>query len=165
MTPQIRREVIYKHVVQDIIIPIDEMSQAIDNFHEWFEIYPLLVFPIAIYGDHKYSGFLRKPRNCKQLHGRVGEMFFDLGAYGVPQKVRDLKEWDAKAVIKKMEQYTRDIGGYQCLYSDTFMTREEFRVMFDHTHYDEMREKYQAVDAFPEVFYKVRPEAGVIDEE
>jgi len=31
MTPQIRREVIYKHVVQDIIIPIDEMSNQLTN--------------------------------------------------------------------------------------------------------------------------------------
>ena len=30
MTPQIRREVVYKHVVQDIIIPVDEMSRSID---------------------------------------------------------------------------------------------------------------------------------------
>ena len=38
MTPQIRREVVYKHVVQDIIIPIDELSRSIDLFHEWFEV-------------------------------------------------------------------------------------------------------------------------------
>ena len=38
MTPEIRREVVYKHVVQDIIIPVDEMSRSIDLFHEWFEV-------------------------------------------------------------------------------------------------------------------------------
>lgn len=32
------RQVVYKHVVQDIIIPIDEMSRSIDLFHEWFEV-------------------------------------------------------------------------------------------------------------------------------
>jgi hypothetical protein len=29
MTPQIRKEVVYKHVVQDIIIPVDEMVKKI----------------------------------------------------------------------------------------------------------------------------------------
>lgn len=63
MTPQIRREVVYKHVVQDIIIPIDEMSRSIDLFHEWFEIYPLLIFPIAVFDHGKYEGFMRNPKN------------------------------------------------------------------------------------------------------
>lgn len=38
MTPQIRREVVYKHVVQDIIIPLDELERSIDLFHNWFEV-------------------------------------------------------------------------------------------------------------------------------
>jgi Delta24-sterol reductase len=54
-----------------------------------------------------------------------------------------------------MEAYTRDVGGYQCLYADTFMSRDEFRAMFDHTLYDAARSKYGAVGAFPEVFDKV----------
>jgi hypothetical protein len=54
-----------------------------------------------------------------------------------------------------MEAYTRDVGGYQCLYADTFMSRDEFRAMFDHTLYDAARTKYGAVGAFPEVFDKV----------
>jgi hypothetical protein len=29
----------------------------------------------------------------------------------------------------------------QCLYADTFMTREEFKQMFNHELYDKMREK------------------------
>jgi hypothetical protein len=40
-------------------------------------------------------------------------MFFDLGAYGVPEKVRRKEPWDAKAAIRAMEKYTRDVGGYQ----------------------------------------------------
>lgn len=39
----------------------------------------------------------------------------------------------------------------QCLYADTFMSREEFREMFNHELYDRMREKYDAIGAFPEV--------------
>jgi Delta24-sterol reductase len=98
MTPQIRKEVVYKHVVQDIIIPVDEMARAIDLFHEWFNIYPLLVFPIAIFDRRPHQGYLRAPKNLftRKGPGVAGrgytegqcEMYFDLGAYGVPQKVR-----------------------------------------------------------------------------
>lgn len=184
MTPQIRRDVVYKHVVQDIIIPVDEMSRSIDLFHEMFEIYPLLIFPIAVYDNTKdgspetdtsalpvgavhpqlpqAQGFMRVPPNPTKLHGKIGQMYFDLGAYGVPQRVRDKKPWNARECIRAMEQYTRDVSGYQCLYTDTFMTREEFREMFDLTHYDNMRKKYRADDAFPEVYSKIRPEPGVL---
>lgn len=41
------------------------------------------------------------------------------------------------------------------MYADTYTTREEFRAMFDHTLYDQMRLKYEAIDAFPEVYDKV----------
>ena len=57
-----------------------------------------------------------------------------------------------------MEKYTRDVKGYQLLYADTFMTREEFREMFDHTLYDRVRKKYNAEGAFPEIYDKIKPE-------
>ena len=40
-------------------------------------------------------------------------MFFDLGVYGVPEKVRRQEPWNAKEAIRAMEAYTRDVGGYQ----------------------------------------------------
>jgi len=40
-------------------------------------------------------------------------MFFDLGAYGVPEKVRKKLPWNAKKCIRDMEEYTRQVGGYQ----------------------------------------------------
>ncbi len=63
MNKGVRRKLIYKHVVQDIIIPISVMSEAIDLFHDLFEIYPLLVFPIRIYDNGEHQGMLRKPVN------------------------------------------------------------------------------------------------------
>lgn len=45
------------------------------------------------------------------------------------------------------------------LYADTYMTREEFRVMFDHTLYDKLREDYDCKAAFPEVYDKVKKSA------
>lgn len=41
------------------------------------------------------------------------------------------------------------------LYADIYMTREEFRQMFDHHLYDQLRKKYDCEDAFPELYDKV----------
>jgi hypothetical protein len=45
------------------------------------------------------------------------------------------------------------------MYADSYMSKEEFREMFDHTLYDEMREKYQCTKAFPDVYEKVNKAA------
>lgn len=102
----------YKHVVQDIIIPLNELSRSIDLFHEWFEVYPLLVFPITVF-RHEHEGFLRNPKEEDLIPGTQKQMMFDLGVYGVPEKVRRKEPWNAKEVIRAMEKYTRDVGGYQ----------------------------------------------------
>jgi len=154
MTPTIRQETITKHVVQDIIIPITELENSINKFHEWFGIYPLLFYPIRIYDNGKYQGFLRKPENCAK--GQNWEMFFDLGVYGVPPLVKEKKPYDAVKAVRSMEKYTRDVKGYQCLYADIFLSKDEFEEMVDHTLYREMRKKYKAEKAFPEVYDKVK---------
>ena len=41
------------------------------------------------------------------------------------------------------------------LYADTYMTKEEFREMFDHKLYDESRIKYNCLQAFPDVYDKI----------
>lgn len=41
------------------------------------------------------------------------------------------------------------------LYADTYMTKEEFRRMFDHTLYDKLRNELKCIEAFPEVYEKV----------
>ena len=41
------------------------------------------------------------------------------------------------------------------LYADSYMTKEEFKEMFDHTLYYEMRQKYECLKAFPDVYDKI----------
>ena len=44
---------------------------------------------------------------------------------------------------------------FQMMYADSYMTKEEFRQMFNHTLYDEMRVKYECTKAFPDVYEKI----------
>ena len=151
---------LYKHVAQDVIIPMENLIESIDKCHEWFEIYPLLIFPIALFDHGKHEGLQRNPK--KLLPGRKYQMFFDLGVYGVPERVREKKPWDAVKNTRAFEKFVRDVGGYTLLYADIFMTRKEFRQMLNHDLYEKMRVKYNAVGAFPEVYEKVRPEKWLL---
>ena len=45
------------------------------------------------------------------------------------------------------------------LYADSYLTREEFRTMFDHSLYNNMRKKYDCLKAFPDVYDKVNRKA------
>jgi len=44
------------------------------------------------------------------------------------------------------------------------MSEAEFREMFNHTLYDKMRKKYDCEGAFPSIYQKIKPEAGVLEE-
>ena len=104
-------------------------------------------------------------------------MFNDLGVYGVPRLVRERKPWDAVTAMRKMEDFTRSVGGYHFLYADTFLSREEFEEMFDLTAYEVVRKKYHAEGcqyilkyqsilltsgAFPHLYDKTKPEIDVV---
>lgn len=160
--PMVRRASTRSHVVQESIMPLKKLAEGIENFDSWFGVYPLLVFPIRIYGRGKHSGFLT-PRESDLFPGENFGMWVDLGAYGVPRAVKQGESWNPKVEIRNMERWTRENGGFQATYTDLYCTRGEFRTMFNHDLYDEQRQKYDAVDAFPEVYDKIRPEKGVVD--
>ena len=71
------------------------------------------------------GGMLRSPSNRD-------EMYVDIGLYGVPKR----EQFDLEKTLRKLEDFVRNIGGFQMMYADSYMTREEFREMFDHTLYD-----------------------------
>ena len=60
------------------------------------------------------------------------EMFVDVGMYGVPSQER----YDPLKSLRRLEEFVRNIGGFQMMYAESSMTRDEFRAMFDHTLYD-----------------------------
>lgn len=106
------------------------------------------------------------------------EMFVDIGAYGNPsletfearsscrqvgslwtlntQRAYQLKTISSCSPSRQVEDFVRLKHGYQMMYADSYMTREEFRQMFDHTVYDKLRKKLtNCLNAFPEVYDKV----------
>ena len=76
----------------------------------------------------------------------------DIGGYGHPL----VKTFVAQPSCRTVEDYVRTKHGYQMMYADTYMTRDEFREMFDHTMYDQLRKQLPLTEqGFPEIYDKV----------
>jgi len=161
-TPTVRAMTFTKQVFQDIVLPINQLEAQINTSHTLFDTYPVLVYPCRIYDHGQHTGQLRPPRPNQMVPGANWGMFNDLGVYGVPRLVRERKPWDAVTAMRKMEKFTRSVGGYHFLYADTFLTRAEFEEMFDLTAYEAARRKYFAEGAFPHLYDKTKPEIDVV---
>mmetsp|Transcript_941 Transcript_941/g.2208 ORF Transcript_941/g.2208 Transcript_941/m.2208 type:complete len:535 (-) Transcript_941:457-2061(-) len=155
-TPAIKKLYDEQHVIQDMLVPISKMSEALDVFEEHYQIYPLWCCPYRQYdysdGNTEHRHFLRKPLNTNK---EGYEMYVDLGAYGVPRSCIEKRPFDIVKASRAVEQYVSDVHGSQMLYATSYLSRDEFRTMFNHKHYDEMKRKVDPNDVFPQVYEKV----------
>jgi delta24-sterol reductase len=158
-----------QHVIQDMLVPLPKMSEALDVFEEEYSLYPLWICPYRAYDygssadGSQHRCFLRKPTMANKMDevtGQKYEMYVDLGAYGIPKAVLEKKPFDAPARGAAVESYVMSVRGFQMLYADSYLTKKDFYAMFDHSHYGEMKRKFDPDNAFPEVFDKVCKKAA-----
>ncbi|KAL3285801.1 hypothetical protein HHI36_000324 [Cryptolaemus montrouzieri] len=162
-TPGIRAYTFTKQVFQDIVLPIRKLEEQIDLSEELFDTYPVLVYPCKIFNRGANSGQIKPPKKDYIVEGSDYALYNDLGVYGVPGYVKRKEKYNPVEAMRKMEKFTRDVGGFSFLYADIFMTREEFEEMFDLTLYETVRKKYRAEGAFPHLYDKVKPEIDVFE--
>ncbi len=137
------------HVVQDMLVPMRYLRESITYFDEHFSLYPLWLSPMAIKDNGGNPGFIHP---FKTETGGLEEMYVDIGAYGTPGKLG----FDNAVALPLLEKFVMRHQGYQALYARTAMSREDFKSMFDHTHYDSLRERLPFCrQAFDEVYDKV----------
>ncbi|XP_002130771.2 delta(24)-sterol reductase-like isoform X1 [Ciona intestinalis] len=133
------------HVVQDMMLPIKHLSKCLKVFHDEIKLYPLWLCPF----------YLPKEPGMLAPSGNEGEMYVDVGAYGEPRTLH----FNNVKTIRQLEKATKDFNGFQMLYADSYMTREEFREMFDHSLYDKVRKSLPLCDeAMPAIYDKVHKE-------
>lgn len=143
------------HVVQDMLMPIKYLKQSIQYFDDHFNLYPLWLSPMAIFDNDKHLGFVHPLRS---KDGTIDEMYVDIGAYGTPLKAN----FDNSSALPLLEKFVIDHQGYQALYAKTTLSREDFRAMFDHSDYDNLREQLPfCKQAFDEVYDKVSSKGRV----
>uniref|UniRef100_A0A914CYZ3 Delta(24)-sterol reductase n=1 Tax=Acrobeloides nanus TaxID=290746 RepID=A0A914CYZ3_9BILA len=129
------------HVLQDFLIPLTHLPEAVELLHKEVQIYPMWLCPFNLPSI---------PGMVRQRTGR-NVLFVDVGVYGNCT----LETYDAKETTRKLEKFVRDVEGVQLLYADTYMTPAEFWEMFDSSLYDWLRVKYDCKEAFPNVYEKV----------
>ena len=154
-TEEIRQLYEKYHVVQDMLVPLDTLGDALSTMDTEFEVYPLWLCPMKVID--RGPSFLRPSftRGSKDSSGRE-ELYVDIGAYGNPQ--RWPKPPDPSPAVEStrtVEEFVRRVGGFQMLYADSYMSREEFEAMFDHGAYRAVRQRFHCEKAFPEVYDKV----------
>jgi delta24-sterol reductase len=139
----LRRMYKEQHVIQDMLVPVNTLQESIEKFDQEYNLYPLWLCPMKLFD---VPGFV-KP-HCDE------HMFVDIGAYGVPAAARR-GEFDAQASGRSVEAFVASKRGFQMLYADSYLTRDEFRSMFDHSLLDKLRVNLRAEGVFPEPWAKV----------
>ena len=153
-----RENTIRKQVWQEYAFPAEHFADMVAHVDEAFEIYPLLAYPCKVI-DH--GGLVRVPANRGEPYSGTAEstVFLDIGVYGFPQRVKDGEErFPTVTKVRELEQKARSVGGFLHTYCDVFSTEAEFREMFDHTLWRQMRSHYGADGVFPTIYEKVKPE-------
>ncbi|XP_042214180.1 delta(24)-sterol reductase-like [Homarus americanus] len=135
------------HFIQDMLVPLTDMKEAVCVFEKEVKIYPIWLCPFKL------------PANPGMLHPLNDEeaLFVDIGTYGVPK----VEKFEPVETTRRIEKFVRKVKGFQMMYADSYMTREEYREMFDHSLYDKMRAKLGCEKAFPEVYDKVNRKARI----
>lgn len=150
-----------KHsVTQDMLVPISKLKDSLDHFHEYFNLYPLWLCPMAVRdNDEKELGFIHP---FKKEDGTKDEMYVDIGAYGIG----NVEGFDGNEALRHCEKFVIENDGYQALYAKTSLSKDDFRKMFDHSYYDQLREQIPfATKAFPSVYDKLSSKSRIAPSE
>ncbi|KAG5885059.1 hypothetical protein JTB14_018289 [Gonioctena quinquepunctata] len=134
------------HIIQDMLVPIETLQESVRIFQKSIDVYPIWLCPFIL------------PQNPGMVHPEntnSSKLYVDIGLYGVPK----VDNFDPREATRQIEKYVRDVKGFQMLYADTYMTRKEFREMFDHSLYDKLRRQMKCEEAFPEVYDKISRKA------
>jgi delta24-sterol reductase len=126
-----------QHVIQDMLVPISEMDKSLNTFENEYGLYPLWICPYRAYDYGANNGdehrcFLRKPNADSEdpITGEKYEMYVDLGAYGIPKAVLNKEPFDAVASGRAVESFVMSVRGFQMLYADTYLTKDECELHF-----------------------------------
>jgi delta24-sterol reductase len=145
------------HVIQDVLVPLHKVGDALEFAHRELEVYPVWLCPHRL---HKLvTAAMVRPEAGFEEHRRRGDtsyaqMFTDVGFYYAPGPVLRGEEFDGAEAVRRLEQWLIANHGYQAQYAVSELSERDFWRMFDASHYDHCRRKYGAAGTFMSVYYK-----------
>ncbi|KAG0461909.1 hypothetical protein HPP92_020385 [Vanilla planifolia] len=146
-----------RHVIQDLLVPLYKVADALEYVHHEMEVYPLWLCPhrlfklpvkTMVFPEHEFE------RHHRQGDTSYAQMFTDIGVYYAPGPVLRGEEFDGSRAVRRLEQWLIENHGFQPQYAVSELTEKDFWRMFDGALYEHCRRKYGAVGTFMSLYYK-----------
>ncbi|KAK6796387.1 hypothetical protein RDI58_004088 [Solanum bulbocastanum] len=145
------------HVIQDMLVPLYKVGDALEWVHREMEVYPLWLCPHRLYRLPLKT--MVYPEPGFELHKRQGDtkyaqMYTDVGVYYAPGPILRGEVFDGIEAVRKLESWLIENHGFQPQYAVSELTEKNFWRMFDGSLYENCRKKYKAIGTFMSVYYK-----------
>lgn len=131
-----------KFVVQDMLVPIENLVNFINFVNKTTNVYPLWLLPIKTVSKGKlYCNY------------NTSKLIVDCGTWGRSR----VRKWTFEEFIninRNLERMLTKLGGRKVLYAHQYFPKEEFWKIYDWNWYDKLRRRYNADNVFPDVWEK-----------
>jgi FAD/FMN-containing dehydrogenase len=129
-------------LIQDAAIPFD----AAVEFDAWLagelRIYPLWYCPVKTLA----------PAGTYPLYQPRSQFVVDFGFYLSAELEDGMEPYYHN---RRIEEKLLEVGGFKCLYSDTFFSPEQFWSMYDRPAYEQVKAKYDPHNTYLDIYQKV----------
>lgn len=145
------------HVIQDMLLPLHKVADALEFLHREMEVYPIWLCPHRLFKLPVKTMVYPEPgfeQHRRQGDTSYAQMFTDIGVYYAPGPVLRGEEFDGAEAVRRLEEWLIQNHGFQPQYSVSELSEKNFWRMFDAGLYEQCRRKYKAVGTFMDVYYK-----------
>ncbi|KAL4318513.1 hypothetical protein GQ457_18G024040 [Hibiscus cannabinus] len=145
------------HVIQDMLVPLYKVGDALEWVDREMEIYPLWLCPHRLFKLPVKTMVYPEPgfeHHHRQGDTEYAQMFTDVGVYYAPGPVLRGEVFDGAEAVRKMEKWLIENHSFQPQYAVSELNEKDFWKMFDADLYEHVRRKYGAVGTFMSVYYK-----------
>ncbi|KAK8522746.1 hypothetical protein V6N13_115705 [Hibiscus sabdariffa] len=145
------------HVIQDMLVPLYKVGDALEWVDREMEIYPIWLCPHRLFKLPVKTMVYPEPgfeHHHRQGDTHYAQMFTDVGVYYAPGPVLRGEVFDGAEAVRKMEKWLIENHSFQPQYAVSELNEKDFWKMFDADLYEHVRKKYGAVGTFMSVYYK-----------
>ncbi|KAG8657647.1 delta(24)-sterol reductase [Manihot esculenta] len=145
------------HVIQDMLVPLYKVGDALQWVDREMEIYPIWLCPHRLFKLPVKTMVYPEPgfeHQLRQGDTPYAQMYTDVGVYYTPACIFRGEEFDGAEAVRRMENWLIENHGFQPQYAVSELTEKNFWRMFDAGLYEQCRRRYGAVGTFMSVYYK-----------